>query len=299
MNRVQPPKTRAGAPATERLARKNRRGETLAFRAARMGLLKRIKPALTTELFRQETTDGNSIFRLLIADRRLIEAADLLTPAMLLEKDWFGGHPTIWLCNNNLTSKRNFPTIRHLTTKETLAVRGPLDLTLLHLLAETGVLHQIKDLITAEHLQAETLTGETVIHLAAMNGQIWHLRHLLRPEDLKLRDCNETTVAHLAAANGTALKAIKSLLTSEIVGSKNQRDQNVAHIAAENQLICLIAGKLTVDVVCATDNEGNTPIDLALECDLDAIEANQRKFSEEVWAQFAAQMIGRLSRPAA
>jgi hypothetical protein len=85
------------------------------------------------------------------------------------------------------------------------------------------VLHQIKDLITAEHLQAETLTGETVIHLAAMNGQIWHLRHLLRPEDLKLRDCNETTVAHLAAANGTALKAIKSLLTSEIVGSKGSK----------------------------------------------------------------------------
>ena len=293
MKRSQPPKSPAGALETVRLARKNRRGETLAYRAARRGLLKRIKPALTTELFRQESADGNSIFRMLIAECRLIEAADLLTPDMLLEKDWFGGLPTNWLCNNRLTDKRNFPTIRHLITKETLAVRGALNETLLHLLAETEVMHQIKDLITAEHLQAETLIGETVVHLAASNGQIWHLRHLLRPEDLTLRDCEENTVAHLAAANGTALKAIKSLLTPEIVAAKNERGQNVAHIAADNRLVCQIAGKLTVDVVCATDDDGQTPIDLALECDPDAIQKNQRKFPKDVWAQFAAGLFSR------
>jgi hypothetical protein len=171
-----------------------------------------------------------------------------------------------------------------------LAVRGPLDATLLHLLAETGVLHQIKHLITAEQLQAKTWTGETVIHLAALNGQLRHLKHLVRPEDLMLRDGDENTVAHVAAANGTALKAIQNLLTPEILAAEDQDGQNVA---AKNQLICLIAGKLTVDVVCATDNDGNTPIALALECDLDAIEANQRQFSEDVWAQFAAGLFAR------
>jgi hypothetical protein len=38
---------------------------------------------------------------------------------------------------------------------------------------------------------------------------------------------------------------------------------------------------------------------LALECDADAIQKNWQMFPADVWAQFAAQMIGRLSRPAA
>lgn len=258
--------------------------------------LAHIKPVLTKELLFQESEDGYSLFSLLIPHRLLVEVADLLTPDMLFDES----QPLLRIGIFSMIRKENIPAIRHLITRETLFVRERGSPTLLEYLMSHDALDQIIEFITPELLKAKGIVrGGTLLHVAASDGQLRHIKHLLRPEDLMLRTERGWSVAHWAMMAGGTVETLVDLFTPEVLAEKDDQGVNVVHVAATKGHLAQIACKLTANLVCATDAKGKTPIDLALECDRADIEANLQKFPEDVRAQFVAQMIERLSRPAA
>ena len=133
---------------------------------------------------------------------------------------------------------------------------GPLSIA--HTIAGLGLLPEIADKITSDHL---------------------------------MLDSDGNTVAHFAAESPGQLTAIKHLLTRQMLMRANKHRWNVAHWAARCGTIGEIADILTAEILSAVSNDGESVIDLAIKHSPEYVKTWMHTFPADLQAEILGKML--------